>query len=138
MATLRRTVTLSVVLLFLVACSGGSSGPSMTDIAKQYYETYFVVTADKTQVKKLVDLTCQEFKAEVEKSIVDAPADTSGAKYDVSGVKYDVVSQNGNEGVVKSSGLFKITMDGSTSEIDATDDSIKLRNENGWKVCEKP
>jgi hypothetical protein len=138
MATLRRTVSLTMIVLFLSACGGGGSAPSMTDIAKQYYETYFVVTADKTQVNKLVDLTCQEHKAAVEQAIKDTPAEATNVKYDVSGVKYEVVSQNSNEGVVKSSGVMKITMDGNTQEIPANDDSISLRNENGWKVCEKP
>jgi hypothetical protein len=59
----------------------------------------------------------------------------SGAEVDVSGLTYTAQNESGDTAEVVVGGTIKITVGGAEQELDFPEQTIPMRNENGWKVC---
>jgi hypothetical protein len=113
------------------ASSGNGSDPS--GAAKGFYEglygsgqiDQFVCGSNKTAVDAL--------KQAVESSKSAMAA--SKATIDVSGLKYETANQSGDSADVKVSGKLKMSVAGNAQETDFPAITLKMKNENGWKVC---
>ena len=67
---------------------------------------------------------------------VAAGITSSGAKVDTSGLTYETANQTGNTADVKVSGKVKtVSAAGTSSAHDFPPQTLKMKKDNGWKVC---
>jgi ketosteroid isomerase-like protein len=132
------TVLIAALALVLSACgNSGNSGNTSTSggdpaaAAKAFFEALYGGSASDA-------LFCKAGGAEVKAALDQSKQaiTASGAKIDVSGLKYEAANQSGDSADVKVSGKLKMTVAGTTNEVDYTALTLKMKNEDGgWKVC---
>jgi len=133
----RRILVVSLLAaLLLAACGGGASsgggggGASPEDVARQFFQVAFSGEGD------IAPLVCSAAAAQVEamkESLTQVAA--SGAEVDVSGLTFTPQNVSGDTAEVVVGGKIKITVAGTEQELDFPEQTIPMRNENGWKVC---
>jgi hypothetical protein len=122
--------------LLLAACGGaassggGGGGASPADVARQFFQVAFSGEGD------IAPLVCSASASQVEAmkdSLTQVAA--SGAEVDVSGLTFTPQNVSGDTAEVVVGGKIKITVAGTEQELDFPEQTIPMRNENGWKVC---
>jgi hypothetical protein len=129
-----RTIAIVLVLVTLLAACGGGGG-SPVGVVKDFWKAL-----TKFDIDKMKELTCSEYRSEMEEAFGFAEmGDLSELadlmEFDVSGLKYEVVSESGDNAVVRVYGELKVTFFGQ-SESEQMDEEIPVVKEGGqWKVC---
>ena len=62
----------------------------------------------------------------------------SGAKIDLGGLTFTSQNESGDTAEVVVAGKIKVEISGNSQELDYPQSTIKMKNENGWKVCGWP
>jgi hypothetical protein len=122
--------------LLLAACGGASGGGAQSggagpaDVARQFFEIAFSGEGD------IAPLVCSAAAAQVDamREGLTAVA-ASGAEVDVSGLTFTAQNESGDTAEVVVGGAIKITVGGAEQEVEFPEQTIPMRNENGWKVC---
>lgn len=136
----KRVLIVSVfVALLLAACGGGASsggggaqtgGAGPADVARQFFDIAFSGEGD------IGPLVCSAAADQVDAMREGlAQVATSGAEVDVSGLTFTAQNESGDTAEVVVGGTIKITVSGTEQELDFPEQTIPMRNENGWKVC---
>jgi hypothetical protein len=136
----KRILFLSLLaILLLAACGGGASsggggaqsgGAGPADVARQFFEIAFSGEGD------IAPLVCSAASGDVQamrEGLTQVAA--SGAEVDVSGLTYTAQNESGDTAEVVVGGTIKITINGTEQQLDFPEQTIPMRNENGWKVC---
>lgn len=78
-----------------------------------------------------------ETKEQIKAGMAAAKANyaQSGTTLDLSSLTFTTQNESGDTADVAVSGKLKITINGATTEIDYPVPLLKMKNENGWKVC---
>jgi hypothetical protein len=138
----KRILVLSLLgALLLAACGGAASsggggggaqsgGAGPADVARQFFEIAFSGEGD------LAPLVCSAAAGDVEAMREGlAQVAASGAEVDVSGLTFTPQNESGDTAEVVVGGTVKLTVGGAEQELDFPEQTIPMRNENGWKVC---
>jgi hypothetical protein len=139
MNALKRISAFLALAIVLAACGGGGGGDTgaMTDVAKQFMEA-----ALKGEKDKAAGFVCDAYKQAAE-GIVTAfsqMASVPGASVEFSGLTYTPGAVAGNVGIVTVGGKLKITVAGTTQEVDLSQAgagmaALPMKNDGGWKIC---
>jgi hypothetical protein len=138
---IRRALALLTLAIFLVGCGAVNIGGqavattlSMPDAAKQ-----FVESALKGDTAKALEITCGTTRL-VGQSVLQGITVQQGQGVDLSGLVYTEQNVQGANGEVRISGNVRITVSGVPADVDITSligplATLKMKNDNGWKVC---
>jgi hypothetical protein len=116
------------------AGSGASGAGSPADAAKGYFVALYsgaatdllLCTGNPTATDPLKKMG----------NALSASITGSGAKVDTAGLTYETANQTGDSADVKVSGKIKTTTTAGTStESNLPTQTLKMKNDNGWKVC---
>jgi len=116
------------------ANSAGSGAGSPADAAKGYFVALYsgaatdqlLCTGNPTATDPLKKMG----------NALSASITGSGAKVDTAGLTYETANQTGDSADVKVSGKVKTTTTaGTSSETNLPTQTLKMKNDNGWKVC---
>jgi hypothetical protein len=132
-----------IVALLVVGCSGGnsdnnsssSSSGTAEDGAKAYLNAALGGQGDAST------LLCSTLPADTKQqmqSAFDTMRSTytaTGATLDLSGLTYTSHDVSGDTAQVDVAGKIKVTVNGTSNEVDYPQSTIQMKNENGWKVC---
>jgi ABC-type phosphate/phosphonate transport system substrate-binding protein len=128
-----------IAAMLIAACGGGgqtsSSGGTPADAAKAYLNASLLGQGDPAS------LLCSTLPADTKQqmqSAFDTMKQTyaaSGAKLDISGLTFTSQNESGDSAEVVVSGKIKVEIGGNSQELDYPQSTIKMKNENGWKVC---
>ena len=114
--------------------SGASSADNPADAAKGYFVALYSGAATD-------QLLCTGNPAATDPlkkmgNALSASITASHAKVDTSGLTYETASQSGDSADVKVSGKVKATLpSGTSTESNLPTQTLKMKNDNGWKVC---
>jgi len=134
----KRVLIVALLAALLLAACGGASGgggaqsggAGPADVARQFFEIAFSGEGD------IGPLVCSAAASQVDamREGLTAVA-ASGAEVDVSGLTFTAQNESGDTAEVVVGGTIKITVGGAEQEVDFPEQTIPMRNENGWKVC---
>ncbi len=114
--------------------SGASSADNPADAAKGYFVALYSGAATD-------QLLCTGNPAATDPlkkmgNALSASITGIGAKVDTAGLTYETANQTGDSADVKVSGKVKTTTTAGTStESNLPTQTLKMKNDNGWKVC---
>lgn len=134
---------LVIVALLLAGCGGGGSSSSSSssssgtpaDGAKAYFNAAMLGQGDAAS------LLCSTLPADVKQSMqtaMDSVKNTyaqTGATLDLSGLTFTTKNESGDTADVEVAGKLKVTVSGTSTDVDYPTSTIKMKNESGWKVC---
>ena len=129
-----RAIAIALVLVTLLAACGGGGG-SPTGVVKSFFGALA-----EFDIEKMKDLTCSDFRDEMEEAFgfaemgdLEELADLM--KFDFSGLRYEVVSESGDEAIVRVHGDMKVEFFGQ-EQSEPMDEEIPVVKEGGeWKIC---
>lgn len=140
----RKAILVGILLLVavLAACGGGTSNNQTSstssgtpsDAVRAYFTAAFASDGDPTT------FLCNASKEAAQALLnglnqMKASMAASGGSIDVGGLTFTTQNESGDSAEVVVAGKIKVDIGGTAQETDFPPSTIKMKNENGWKLC---